>query len=547
MTEPHDIVRPIERLGLVVGGASDQGIDVKLDAATSVEDIAVGRYVTVEGEKKRFFGMITQVSLETTNPGVAINPPDITDTFVTRVVLGTGAYACIRVLPMLMVEGAVAGMQEVPHPVKTVPSHFSVVRFASQADVELVFGREGPKRYFIGNPLDMQTRVSLDLAEFVKRSNGVFGKTGTGKTFLTRLLLVGLLQTRAAVTLVFDMQSEYGWGSRSEKGDRPVHGLKQFASHLVQVFTIDEESDRRRKTRADYVVRIPFSDIEPEDIQILRESLNLTDQAVEAAFELAREFGDAHWIEKTLALTPDDAKEVTRRHNIHEGSYRSLRRGLQTLKRFPFLVTEAADNSVQRILETLAAGVNVILEFGRFEDITAYLLVANLLSRRIYTRYRERAEQEMGAGLPRGRPLVITIEEAHRFLNPELCDQTIFGTIAREMRKYNVSLLVIDQRPSGIDPEIMSQLGTKLTCLLDNEQDVDAVLAGVAGRNQLKSVLAQLENRQQALIFGHAVPMPVVVHTREYGPGSYEDMYRQPAKPEAGSGDDDLWEPSGKL
>jgi uncharacterized protein len=78
-------------------------------------------------------------------------------------------------------------------------------------------------------------------------------------------------------------------------------------------------------------------------------------------------------------------------------------------------------------------------------------------------------------------------------------------------------LLVIDQRPSGIDDEIMSQLGTKITCLLDNEKDVDSVMAGVSGKSELKSVLSRLETKQQALIFGHAVPMPVVIKTREYG------------------------------
>ena len=39
----------------------------------------------------------------------------------------------------------------------------------------------------------------------------------------------------------------------------------------------------------------------------------------------------------------------------------------------------------------------------------------------------------------------------------------------------------------------------------------------VAGKSELKSVLSRLESRQQALIFGHAVPMPVVIRTREYG------------------------------
>ncbi|MDZ4245825.1 MAG: ATP-binding protein, partial [Dehalococcoidia bacterium] len=163
------------------------------------------------------------------------------------------------------------------------------------------------------------------------------------------------------------------------------------------------------------------------------------------------------------------------------------------------------------------------VEFGRFNNIAAYMLVANMLTRRIHDRYRENTERAIAENKPVSHPLVITIEEAHKFLDPGVADQTIFGIIAREMRKYNVTLLVIDQRPSAIDPEVMSQIGTKLTCLLDNEKDVEAVLTGVPGKNELKAVLSRLETRQQALIFGHAVPMPVVIKTREYGtPESYK-------------------------
>ena len=63
---------------------------------------------------------------------------------------------------------------------------------------------------------------------------------------------------------------------------------------------------------------------------------------------------------------------------------------------------------------------------------------------------------------------------------------------------------------------MLSQIGTKICCLLDDEADVDAALAGTSGSGGLKSVLASLDTRQQALIFGHALPMPVVVKTRSY-------------------------------
>jgi len=86
----------------------------------------------------------------------------------------------------------------------------------------------------------------------------------------------------------------------------------------------------------------------------------------------------------------------------------------------------------------------------------------------------------------------------------------------REMRKYNGTLLVVDQRPSGIDPEVASQLGTRLTALLTEENDIRAVFAGVSGGDQLRTVLASLDTKKQALILGHAVPMPVVVRVRDY-------------------------------
>jgi DNA helicase HerA-like ATPase len=182
---------------------------------------------------------------------------------------------------------------------------------------------------------------------------------------------------------------------------------------------------------------------------------------------------------------------------------------------------------VKSILEYLDRSINVVLEFGRHRDITAYVLVANMLARRIYNRYQEKMEASMAGNVASPTPLVITIEEAHKFLNREVANYTIFGTIAREMRKYNVTLLVIDQRPSAIDEEVMSQLGTKITCLLDNERDIDSVLAGISGKNELKTVLARLAPKQQALIFGHAVPMPVPIKTREWGSQeSYKEFAR---------------------
>jgi len=514
-----------QRLGIVVAGSLNKGLEVRLDSPVSVEEMAVGRYVTIEGQKRRFLGMITDISLGVIDQKLTVTPPDVSDPFIAEVLAGTSTYGTLHIMPMLTIGGDVASLDERPQPVKTTPSHFATVNLASQQDIELVFGKEDEKKFFIGTPLDMETKICLDLEGLVKRSNGIFGKSGTGKTFLTRILLIGMLQKSKAVNLIFDMHNEYGWEGTSEQG-RKVKALKQLFPAKVAVFTLDEESSRRRKVSTDFVVRIGYDEIEPEDIGLLRQTLNLTEASVQAVYILAREFGDKRWIEATLSLgDEEETKQLLNRLNIHESTYRNLRRGLETIRRLPFLLAHSPDNSVKRILDYLDQGMNVVLEFGRYTDVTAYILVANLLTRRIHAQYRERMEKALGEDIAPPHPLVITIEEAHKFLNPEVASQTIFGTIAREMRKYNVTLLIIDQRPSGIDEEVMSQIGTKITCLLDNERDIDSVLAGVSGKSELKSVLSRLESKQQALIFGHAVPMPVVVKTREYGSAkSYKEF-----------------------
>ena len=180
----------------------------------------MGRYVTIEGQKRRFFGMITDVSLGVTDDRLAVSPPDVADPFIAEVLTGTSTFGTIHVTPMLTIGGDAAVMLEGPQPVKTIPAHFSTVNLASEQDMEHVFGKEDKQRFFIGNPLDMETKLCLNLEEFVKRSNGIFGKSGTGKTFLTRILLIGMLQKSKAVNLIFDMHNEYGWQGTSE--ERPA-------------------------------------------------------------------------------------------------------------------------------------------------------------------------------------------------------------------------------------------------------------------------------------------------------------------------------------
>ncbi len=505
-------------LGVVVGGSLTHGVEIRLHASgdTLIEDVKAGTFVTIRGKRYRFFGVVTELELNSSDSRLRHVPPDSDDIVLAEAITGTMAYGVVSALPSLTLP-LLAGEKDSPVAAKTVPSHFSQAFPASQEDVQLIFGQDDDRHFWIGNPLDMDAKVCLDLDELVKRSIGVFGKSGTGKTFLTRLLLVGILQGRKASSLVFDMHSEYGWSGQDTDHNLQVKGLKQLFPSQVSTFTLDEESSRRRGSSTDEVVRIGYGEIEPEDVELLKENLNLSDVAASAAFNLQQWFG-RNWMGQFLQKQGQDLSELADELGVNRAALGALHNRLARFRRYPFLEDNDRHNAAAAIIEHLERGKHVVLEFGRYgKDLNAYILVSNLLTRRIHERYVELKEEAEGSHGREPRPLVIVIEEAHKFLNASVAPQTTFGIIARELRKYNVTLMVIDQRPSGIDSEVMSQLGTRLTCLLDNDRDIDSVLSGTAGSRQLRGVLARLEARQQALIFGHAVPMPVVVHTRDYG------------------------------
>jgi uncharacterized protein len=544
-------------LGTVIQGSLTGGLDVKLYPGISVEDMRVGKFLVVHGHKYDFFCLLTDVSLGTTSDRILVHPPDPHDDFLQAVLSGSTTYSTVNLAPMLMLlrvasevapkkKSKVVGIDDELQavlasyqansgadlellPVKTIPSHFSQVFDASEQNFRSIFGWEDdPYRcnFSIGQPLDVDVPVCLNLHRFVERSNGVFGKSGTGKSFLTRLLLAGVIRKKAAVNLIFDMHSEYGWEAVSEgKNSATVKGLRQLFPNDVVVYTLDPESSRRRGIRDAQELFLNYDQIEVEDIRLVGRELDLSEASIDNANILYGEFHD-RWISELLDMTNEDIKMFCEEKRGNMSSIMALQRKLLRLQKLKYMKPNSRQNFIEQMLKNIDAGKSIVIEFGNQTDMLSYMLVTNMITRRIHERYVEKAERYLQSKNQADKPqqLMIVIEEAHRFLDPAVAKSTIFGTIAREMRKYFVTLLVIDQRPSGIDREIMSQIGTRITALINDEKDIDAIFTGVSGGQGLRSVLAKLDSKQQALVLGHAVPMPVVVRTRPYDRQFYEDI-----------------------
>lgn len=539
-------------LATVIQGSLSRGLEARLNPGVSVEDLRVGKFVVIQGERHRFFGLLTDVTLATSNPQILVNPPRPEETLLQEVLAGTGTYGVIALTPMLMLVprqteaerlyplidpkrpddcGSASPAAEAMEllPVKTVPAHFSQVYEARELDFRTVFGWEDDptrRNFAIGQPLDMAVPICLDLDRWVERSNGIFGKSGTGKSFLARLILAGIIRKRAAVNLVFDMHSEYGWEAASEdRQATTVKGLRQLFPGQVQIYTLDPDSTRRRGVRDARELFIAYNQIEVEDLALLAEELNLSEASLENAIILRNEFG-RDWISRLLSLSNAEIQEFCEQKMGNKASILALQRKLTRLDDLKYIRNSLPHNYIGEILEALSRGIHVVIEFGSQSNLLSYMLAANVITRRIHQAYVQQTERYLQSKNPLDRPrqLCITIEEAHRFLDPRAAKQTIFGTIAREMRKYFVTLLVVDQRPSSLDREVMSQLGTRITALLNDDQDIEAVFTGVAGSQNLKTVLAKLDSKQQALVLGHAVPMPVVVQTRSYDQRFYAEI-----------------------
>lgn len=114
------------------------------------------------------------------------------------------------------------------------------------------------------------------------------------------------------------------------------------------------------------------------------------------------------------------------------------------------------------------------------------------------------------------RPILLVCEEAHRYVPNEASSQRsavgkILGRIAKEGRKYGVSLGLITQRPSDLAEGVLSQCSTIFAMRLNNERDQAFVKAAMPeGARGFLDTIPALRNRE-CIICGEGVAIPVRV------------------------------------
>jgi DNA helicase HerA-like ATPase len=548
MEEGHDVI------GYVVGGGLKENFRIRL--TIPAQQVQEGGFVVIKSDNWQFYGLVTDLQLGATDPRFADEqsetrlPPDL-----AHLLHGQTLYTNLEVLPALMYEvgpdsgpgtveyeawrTALGDIEPRPVPVKTVPPHHAPVYMAGPGDIAEIFGKpEVAGNFIIGYTREQGHPVCLNLNKFIQRSSGVFGATGTGKSFLTRIILAGLIHYNTASVLIYDMHNEYGYDDIASDTRQRVIGLQSKFSSRIRVVGLGKGAQIRGKV-PDFNLEIAKRDIQPEDIELLTRELNLKETTPTTLDALVNDFGRENWFSRFREMrngamvetedgkkfpAPDSVAAWANKVGTNIIAAEGLHNKLRSVFERDYIVEQPAADSVSEIIKTLEAGQHVVLSFGKYQRDLDYLLVSNLLTRRIREAWERSTNNFRTSAEKEPRPLVIVVEEAHKLLNREMAAQTTFSTIAREMRKYYVTLLIIDQRPSQIYDEVMSQLGTRISGWLGDEDDIRAVLSGLAGREALRGMLARLQPKEEVLLLGWGVPMPLPVRSQRYDDAFWNEL-----------------------
>jgi uncharacterized protein len=110
-------------------------------------------------------------------------------------------------------------------------------------------------------------------------------------------------------------------------------------------------------------------------------------------------------------------------------------------------------------------------------------------------------------------PITFVCEEAHRYvpfdnsLGFEPTKRAI-SRIAKEGRKYGVSLCIVSQRPAELDPTILSQCSTIFSMRLTNERDQEILRAGISDAAASLLEFMPTMGTGDAITFGEGVALP---------------------------------------
>jgi DNA helicase HerA-like ATPase len=385
---------------------------------------------------------------------------------------------------------------------------------ADTSDLEIIYDYGGAETIVIGRlGQDPSLDATVRVQDLLQKHFAVLGTTGCGKSSAVSLMLHEILKVNTATrVLLIDPHNEY----KDSFGERAEIVSPSNLQLPFWLFNFEEITDviYRRRPGVE------------EEVDALADLIPLAKarytQKQDRVSLLRREVDDAgHTVDSPVPYRISDLfAMIEEQLGKLEGKedrpkLRRLKARIQSVAqdpRYQFMFSHRTiEDTMADLLKTLfripTAGKPItIVELAGFpaEVVDA---VVSVLCRMAF---------DLGMWGNGRIPLLVVAEEAHRYVPADKRlgfgpTRRAISRIAKEGRKYNVSLGVITQRPTELDPTILSQCSTIFAMRLANESDHAIIRSAVsdAAASTLES-LPSMGNRE-ALAFGEAVSMPMRV------------------------------------
>jgi len=551
-----------KEIASVISAEYNEGVAGQINDYNLTEDICVNSLVIIKGNRRDYLGLIADLKLSsgssesisalkyyTRSQNEEIKQKLMTKTKDNLARLGRMQTNAL-IIPL-----AQSNNGEVED-VDTIPSYLSSILTPASNEIKHFYGiPDNLKLWGIGYPKSplknetIDTVVPINVDILLRGSFGIFGKTGTGKTILGNILssfivLSNKLRTSDKQTklIIFDMHSEYGLRVKDMTGEDFADGVGlAFKNEFIR-YSADKILAKEHILEE---LKVSITDLDEQDLISLKEELDLSESFIAYLYEFKRIINQV--IEKHIEKMNHFPELKDKKHkawilylsgyfdthdnivkNIEDeikdkiskelgiGALSALKAGkakITSIVTYDFIEYLPEKDSIREIVhEILDGNRSVIISFGRFgDDSKANIIIANLVSKRLWRAIIDRIMNRIELKYK----ILIMIEEAHKFLSPVLYYKTPFGNITRELRKRGVFLCIVDQTPSQLSKDVISMLWNNFVLTLTDDKDIASVTLGLKKADLFKPVISYLK-RQEVLIFGEAVKIPVVVRVIEY-------------------------------
>lgn len=376
---------------------------------------------------------------------------------------------------------------------------------AGHADMMQIFAAEDRAHIEIGTVYPTSdVRGSLYIDSLLGRHFALVGSTGTGKSTSLALILHRICEMAPQGHVVMiDPHGEYpaafdGHGELFDVENLQLpYWLLTFEEH-TEVLIGTEGAERQR------------------DMDVLAKCLLAARQKSRAAEGLAKVTVDSpipYLLSDLLNFIVTDMGKLDRAGDT--SSHMRLKTKIEELRADPrysfmfsgMLVADTMAATIARLfrLPTQGKPISIIDVSGVPSEITS--VVVALLSRLVFD-YAIWSRHETP------RPILLVCEEAHRYIPSDRIPgqsavRRVLERIAKEGRKYGVSLGLITQRPSDLAEGVLSQCGTIIAMRLNNERDQAHVKAAMPeGARGFMETIPALRNRE-CVVCGEGASIPM--------------------------------------